>query len=265
MPARQLPSRPSLENLRKQAKHLHRRLKSGEAEAVSRIRRGLPRLSQVPDADVPTAAVTLQEAQHVIAVEYGFAHWKQLLAHTGGTRPVERKPLRHRAYIRPSLSGLTLEAQRFLEMATAGEGWAVPHIIRALPRLADVPKEEISKASVTLEEARDVVAIDYGYDDWAALETDLGQLCPIREFEDLADLEDEEIRRLIFRFGRDRLAMALKQARARLKDRFRANMAAAEWQALEHATEELGPEPLSKVEEAQTEILRHYRSEDPLV
>ena len=261
MPTSQLPPQPNLENLRKQAKHLHRQFKSGDSQAVARVCRGLPRLSRVPETGVPAAGVTLQDAQHVLAVEYGFAHWKELLAHTGDTRPMKTKPLRHRIYIRPSLGGLTREADRFLEMATRGEGWAVPHIIRALPRLAGVAEEDIASAGVTLEEARQVVAVDYGYTNWAELEADLGQLPPIRQFEDLASLEDEEIRRLVFRFGRDRLARALKQVSDQLEGRFRANMAEAEWQSLTDAIEKLGPTPM-EVEAAQIDILRHYYSED---
>ena len=42
-------------------------------------------------------------------------------------------------------------------------------------------------------------------------------------------------------------------------------MSDAEWQALIEAMEELGPTPLSEVETLQTEILRQYRSDDPLV
>jgi len=265
VPARNLPAQPNLENLKKQAKRLHRRLKAGDPDAVSRVRAGLPRLSQTPESDIPSARVTLQEAQHVLAVEYGYANWKELLARTGDNRPMKRQPLRHRAHIRPSLQNLTQEAQRFMEMAAAGKGWAVPHIKRDLPRLADVPEEEIAQAGVTLEEARQVVAHDYGYEDWAELEADLGQLRPVHRFEDLADLEDDEIRDVIWRLGRDRLAVALKAVSDHFKDRFRTSMSDAEWQALIEAMEELGPTPLSEVETLQTEILRQYRSDDPLV
>ena len=259
------PPRPNLENLRKQAKRLHRQLKAGEAKAVARVRRGLPRLSQVPEAEIPESSVTLQEAQHVLAVEYGCAHWKELLAHTGDIRPMERKPLRHQIQIRVSLEGLAWEANQLLWMVTHGEGWGVPRIMKKLPRLAGVSEEDVPNAGVTLEEARQVVAVDYGYADWAELEADLGQLPPVRQFEDLTELEDEEIRRLIFRFGRDRLAVALKAATDRLKDRFQTNTSEAEWQALTDAMEELGPMPLSWVQEVQNEILKHYRTEDTFV
>lgn len=261
----QLPSRPNLENLRKRAKHLHRQLEAGDREAVARVRRGLPRLSQVPEAEIPESGVTLQEAQHVVAVEYGFAHWKQLLAHTGDTRPMKPKPLRHQIQIRISLDGLTWEADKLLWMATHGEGWGVPRILKKLPRLAGLTEADVPGAGVTLEEARQVVAVDYGYADWAELEADLGQLPPVRQFEDLADLEDEEIRRLYFRYGRDRLAVCMKAASERLKDRFQATTSEAEWQALTEAMEELGPMPLSWVQEVQNEILKHYRTEDTFV
>ena len=62
-----MATQPNVENLRKQAKSLHKQLRAGDADSVARIRKGLPRLSETADADVSGAGVTLQEVQHVIA------------------------------------------------------------------------------------------------------------------------------------------------------------------------------------------------------
>ncbi|MFH1570950.1 MAG: FliG C-terminal domain-containing protein [Gemmatimonadota bacterium] len=265
MPAAELPARPNLDNLRKQAKRLHRQLRDGDPAAVARGRRGLPRLSETPDAEVPLARVTLQEVQHVVAVEYGFAHWKELLAQVGGASTPRGRPRRHVMHIRPGLPNVTREAEWLLRLVQEGRGWSVPRIKRGLPRLAHVPESEVPDAGVTLEEARQVVAADYGYAGWAELEADLGQLRPVTTFEDLAGLEDDEIRQVVFRLGRDKLAIALRAVSPRCTDRFRACMSQDEWQALTAAMEELGPMPLSQVEAAQTRILQQYRSDDPLV
>ncbi len=51
MSARDLPARANLENLRKQAKALHRAFLDGDADAVQRIRDHLPRAEALPDGD----------------------------------------------------------------------------------------------------------------------------------------------------------------------------------------------------------------------
>jgi len=214
---------------------------------------------------MPAAGVTLQEAQHVLAVEYGYANWKELSARIDELRTSGSRARRHVLHIRPGLPNVTREAQWLLRMVGEGKGWSMPRIKRGLPRLADVPDAEIPNAGVTLEEARQVVAADYGYVDWATLEADLGQLRPVLAFEDLAELEDDEIRQVIFRLGRDKLAVVFKAVSEHFKDRFGANMSAEEWQALAAAMEELGPMPLSAVEAAQARILQEFRSDDPLV
>ena len=252
----------NVENLKKQAKSLHKQLVAGDAEGVARVHVALPRLSAVAEADVIEAGATLQEVQHVIAVEQGFSHWKQLLAEAD--EPTRLKP-RATLFIRPGLPSVQTEAEWFLWMVSRGEGWAMDRIRRGLPRVAKLSNAEITQAGVTLEEAQQVVALDYGYADWETLEVELGKLRPVRVFEDLAELEDHEIQQVIFRLGRDRMAVALKAASAHLLERLRQNMSTEAWQALTDAIEELGPLPLSVVEVEQARVLEKYRSDDPLV
>src|SRR5215471_19595431 len=66
-----LPPRPSLESLRKQAKKLAREIAAGRADAVARAR------AQLPTIDLP---LTQRNAQLVIAREYGYAGWRDLIA-----------------------------------------------------------------------------------------------------------------------------------------------------------------------------------------
>jgi hypothetical protein len=68
---RDLPARPSLESLRKQAKKLARDAAAGNGEAIARV-----------DAQLPRRALPLsnRDAQLVIAREYGFASWPDLTA-----------------------------------------------------------------------------------------------------------------------------------------------------------------------------------------
>lgn len=252
---------PNVENLRKQAKTLRKQWKAADADAVARVRKGLPRLADVAADDMADADVTLQEVQHVIAVEQGFGNWKQMLTAAGAS---PRHP-RRTSYLRPGLPNVVRETEWFLGMVHRGEGWSMDRVRRLLPRVADLSDEEIARADVTMEEARQVVAEDYGYVDWEELESELGRLHPIQTFEDFAELEDDEIRQVIFRAGRDRLAVALKSATQKLMDRLQANMDAAAWQALVDAIDALGPVPASTVEVEQARFVQQYRSDDPLI
>src|SRR5438270_4129157 len=69
--ARDLPARPSLDSLRKQAKRLARDAAAGSGEAIGRIHAQLPRA---------TLPLSNRDAQLVIAREYGFTGWPDLTA-----------------------------------------------------------------------------------------------------------------------------------------------------------------------------------------
>src|SRR5689334_18313112 len=69
--ARDLPARPSLDSLRKQAKRLARAAAAGNGEAIARVH------AQLPRAKLP---LSNRDAQLVIAREYGFAGWSDLSA-----------------------------------------------------------------------------------------------------------------------------------------------------------------------------------------
>ena len=76
MTASKLPAFPSLESLRKQAKKLARAVAAGDAVAIGRAR------AQVPQVKLP---VSQRDAQMVLAREYGFPGWQDLI------REVERR------------------------------------------------------------------------------------------------------------------------------------------------------------------------------
>ena len=75
---RTLPNRPSLEQLKKQAKDLRKAHRSSSPEVVERIQSHLPRLSTATPEEIIAGNFSLQEAQHVIACEYGCKHWEML-------------------------------------------------------------------------------------------------------------------------------------------------------------------------------------------
>ncbi len=87
---RSLPSKPSLEYVRKEAKGLLADHQSGDA-SVCDVLRLHHRFQGASDAAVLAASVSLQEVQHALALEYGFNNWKELRTRVA---PVCIKPMR---------------------------------------------------------------------------------------------------------------------------------------------------------------------------
>ena len=86
MQHKQLPTNPNLEHLKSQAKQLLKAHKEGSLDAFQRIRSFFPKLSGATDAEVQSGTFGLQDAQLVIAREYGFASWmrlKEVVLHHG--------------------------------------------------------------------------------------------------------------------------------------------------------------------------------------
>ena len=80
MPHRPLPARPNLEQLKNQAKDLLKAYRAGQPSARMRFRESLPRLRGASN-DATRPSVSLRDAQHVIAVEYGFSNWSLMHAY----------------------------------------------------------------------------------------------------------------------------------------------------------------------------------------
>ena len=78
MQQKQLPANPSLEHLKSQAKQLLKAHKEGSLDTRQRIRSFFPKLSDATDVEIQSATFSLQDAQLVIAREYGFASWTRL-------------------------------------------------------------------------------------------------------------------------------------------------------------------------------------------
>ncbi|MBT3345369.1 MAG: hypothetical protein HN712_14620 [Gemmatimonadetes bacterium] len=76
----QLPSRPSLDHLKYQARDLRKAFQKGDAAAIERLCSHIPRLADVGE-DVASGEVTIGDAQLAIAREYGFPSWRSLKSH----------------------------------------------------------------------------------------------------------------------------------------------------------------------------------------
>ncbi len=88
MPYKQLPSNPSLEHLKRQARDLQQALSAQEPQAFQRLREFHPRLKGAPDTQILAGGLKLADFQLAIAREYCFASWPKLRAHlSSGTAP----------------------------------------------------------------------------------------------------------------------------------------------------------------------------------
>src|SRR5690349_8480414 len=76
-----LPSDPSLELLKSQARTLQRRVRAGEADAVALVAAFHPRLTDLSAGDARLAAFRRADAQLTLARRHGFASWRRLRQH----------------------------------------------------------------------------------------------------------------------------------------------------------------------------------------
>jgi uncharacterized protein (TIGR03067 family) len=86
---KQLPSRPNLDHLRRQAKSLLAALAAGDDEAVSIFLEHLPAAKGLSRAQVAKTSFRLADAQSAIARKSGFAAWPQLIRHAEQLRALE--------------------------------------------------------------------------------------------------------------------------------------------------------------------------------
>jgi len=153
----------NLEQQKKQARDLLRAVRSGDADALSRLRRGHTRWASVDDATV-RQMVALHDAQFVLAREQGFASWPKLKVYaepSSSIRPT-RLFVADMAWIRDRVHGL-LQTRRSAGPAALEQirGWH--------PRFRDSTDEEIQRAPFSEDDARLVYAREHGFDTWAGL------------------------------------------------------------------------------------------------
>jgi len=83
---RRLPSRPSLEHLKCQAKDLLKAHRRGDPSACKTLRL-LHRFAKASDEEILSADLALHEAQYALAMDYGFESWSALKKRVEETAP----------------------------------------------------------------------------------------------------------------------------------------------------------------------------------
>ena len=90
MPTRNLPPRPNLAQLKRQANELLKLRRERKASAAARIAANHPKLRNAPPERVLALPFALADAQLVIAREYGFASWAALKHDVEASRRVAK-------------------------------------------------------------------------------------------------------------------------------------------------------------------------------
>ncbi|MFN4090431.1 MAG: hypothetical protein ACK4QW_15495 [Alphaproteobacteria bacterium] len=101
----QLPERPHLDHLKKQAKDLLARYRRGDAAALDRFRNALPAARRKDDATLARLRLRLRDAQSCIAREYGFASWTDLASFVGARATAADLAERRLAWLRLIYAG----------------------------------------------------------------------------------------------------------------------------------------------------------------
>jgi hypothetical protein len=159
-PTSRLPNRPSLAQLRKQAKELLQQLRNRDPFAINRLRKYKPNASEP----------ILADAQFVLAREHGFESWPKLVHHIQVSQPPELE--QHRRI-----------AEDLVAVYNSGDPGAVTRLndlfhsalnieqIRDFirDRLFNLPDTQRRIDNFTLVDAQLVVAQLYGFKDWDEL------------------------------------------------------------------------------------------------
>jgi hypothetical protein len=161
VPTRSLPSNPSLEHLRNEAKRLLRQVRAGERGAIRLVRELHPRLAG--DGHVESG-FTLADAQLVVARGYRFASWPKLVRHVEVVVQFTRSP--HRQSIDAEVNSQADLVDQFLRLACLNYGAdddARPararELLEAHPEVATATIHTIAAAG-EVEAARELLARD---------------------------------------------------------------------------------------------------------
>jgi ankyrin repeat protein len=153
----QLPERPNLEQLKRQAKDLLRAAKARNAEAIARFRT-LPALARDVDEETLIERVALHDAQSVIARELGFPSWNALLER------VEELTLEYAAAV-----------DQFIAAATEGRSERAARLLQLHPRIASASfytaliLGDIGRVESYLAETPELATTPGGPRDWQPL------------------------------------------------------------------------------------------------
>jgi len=130
MPVRPLPSRPSLDHLKYQAKDLLQAHAAHAPEAGQRLREFHPRFGKSTDAEIFRIKLRLTDAQLTIAREAGFPSWTRLKRHIEKPTLSDRLNLPHHERIEDAAF------RRAVELLDAGDASGLRAYLKQHPNLS---------------------------------------------------------------------------------------------------------------------------------
>lgn len=153
----------NLEQQKKQARELLRAIRTGQQDALARLRTHHQRWINVDDATV-RQAVALHDAQFVVAREQGFASWTRLKVYADASSQT-----RHTRLFVASMQWMADRVHGLLQTRQSAGPAAFEQIREWHPRFSGCSDEEIRRAPFTEADAQLVYAREHGFDTWQEL------------------------------------------------------------------------------------------------
>ena len=164
----EISRRRSLESLRKEAKRWHAALRANDADARARLQHVLP--------DAPAAPV-LRDVQHALAREHGFTGWtalKQAIArtaassHFAGANALTQYEVMAEALLDAYRTGTPEAMERHHGYTWHRRAWRAMRTYVQLD-LGKRPAHPDDDVEITLDDARQLIALEHGFASWSAL------------------------------------------------------------------------------------------------
>lgn len=183
MQKKTLPQRPSLDQLRRQAKELLKQLQQHDLSALDRVRESHPEFQNTSHAKLNITAFALNHTQLVIAREYGFTSWAKLKQHVeSAAQAID--PHDHVVLLRDvietvlpsdgevlSLHEMVNRLARTLMTAhRERKPWAHVVLNNHEPDLAGRSSAEVFRHKLTESQSLDLSARYFGFKSWETLQ-----------------------------------------------------------------------------------------------
>ena len=143
--SRGLPQRPHLDVPKRLARELLAAWRSGQRDALDRIRRQHPKFEHADDAAISAGPFRLNDAQLVIAREYGLKHWTELKQRIGVNTLVQALVAAIRADDRAAAAEIIRTDPQLLHIPLVSGNWGPP-----MSHAANLGRLEIVKAMAAL-------------------------------------------------------------------------------------------------------------------
>jgi hypothetical protein len=143
--SRDLPPRPHLDVPKREARALLSAWRNADPDALARIRRRHPRFQDLPDAEVARGKFLLNDAQRVIAREYGLEHWTELKQRITSHSLLQRLDAAIRADARAEVVAILQANPELMHVPVRSGNWGPP-----MSHAANLGRLEIVQAVAAL-------------------------------------------------------------------------------------------------------------------